>query len=104
MELVHLKSLMFNSNDDRAELVAEIKKDSLSYLTSYQIDVLHINRILNIIQRNNDGIEVNDLIQSTDFFDFLEYFLDFTQVDNASIWKDEIEFFVFNSYKKQIRA
>jgi hypothetical protein len=95
---------MFNSNDDRAELVAEIKKDSLSYLTSYQIDVLHINKILNIIQRNNDGIEVNDLIQSTDFFDFLEYFLDFTQVDNASSWKDEIEFFVFNSYKKQIRA
>jgi hypothetical protein len=104
MELVNLKSLTFNSHDDSAELVVEVKKEALSYSTSYVIDVLQINRILNLVQKNNDGIEVNDLILSTDFTDFQEYSVNFSDVENTSIWKEEIEFFTFNSYKKQIRA
>lgn len=104
MELVNLKSLTFNSYEGYAELIVEVKKESLSYLTSYLIDVLQINKILNFIQKNNDGIEVNDLIQSKDYIDFQEYFIDLTNVENVSIWKNQIELYMFNSYKKQIRA
>jgi hypothetical protein len=104
MELVNLKSLTFNSYEGYAELIVEVKKESLSYLTSYLIDVLQINKILNFIQKNNDGIEVNDLIQSKDYIDFQEYFIDLTNVKNVSIWKSQIELYMFNSYKKQIRA
>jgi hypothetical protein len=104
MELVNLKSIMFNSNDDRAELVVEVKKDSLSYFTSYVINVLQINRILNLVKKNNQGVEVNDLVKTFDFIEFQEYAVDFSCVENTAILKDEIEFYIFNSYQKQIRA
>lgn len=104
MEHVNLKSLIFNSYDDHAELVVEARKESLSYSTTYLIDVLEINRIINLLQKVNYGQDLNDCVQSIDYPDFQEYFLDTDKIENCSLSKDMIDFMVMNSLKKQIRA
>jgi len=104
MELVNLKSLMFNSYDDHAELVIEVRKEKLSYLSTYLIDVIEINKILNSIQRNNIELDLNDCIESVDYSDFQEFALDINKIENLSMTKSEIDFMAINSFKKQIRA
>jgi hypothetical protein len=104
MEQVQLKSLIFNSYEDHAELVVEIRKESLSYLTTYVIDVLNINRVLNLIQKNNTELDLYESIQQNDYSDFQEFTLDFETINNTSIDKYEIDFMIVNSLKKQIRA
>ena len=67
MELVSLNSLIFNSYDDHAEMVIDIKKASLSYSAKYLIDVLNVNRILNMIKKNNPDLDLNDSIRTIEF-------------------------------------
>lgn len=104
MELVNLKSLIFNSYDDHAEMVVDIKKASLSYSAKYMIDVLCINRILNLIKKNNPELDLNESIRTIDFGDFHEFSLNLKSVSVCFLPKDEIDFMAFNSVKKQIRA
>jgi hypothetical protein len=104
MELVNLKSLIFNSYDDHAELEVDIKKASLSYSVKYLIDVLSINRILNMIKKNNPKIDLNESIRTIDFGDFHEFSLNLKSVSECFLPKDEIDFLAVNSIKKQIRA
>ena len=73
---------MFNSYDDHAELVIEVRKEKLSYLSTYLIDVIEINRILNSIQRNNIELDLNDCIESVDYSDFQEFALDINKIEN----------------------
>ncbi|MFY7668601.1 MAG: hypothetical protein ACOVQG_07650 [Crocinitomicaceae bacterium] len=104
MELVSLKSLIFNSYDDHAEMVVDIKKASLSYSAKYLIDVLNINRILNMIKKNNPELDLNECIRTIEFGDFHEFSLNLKSIGDCFVQKDEIEFMVVNSMKKQIRA
>ncbi|MBM3186134.1 MAG: hypothetical protein FJZ67_07525 [Bacteroidetes bacterium] len=104
MELVSLKSLIFNSYDDHAEMVIDIKKASLSYSTKYLIDVLNINRILNIIKKNNPDLDLNESIRTIEFEDFQEFSLNLKSLSDCFLPKDEIDFMVVNSMTKQIRA
>jgi hypothetical protein len=104
MELVSLKSLIFNSYDDHAELIVEMRKESLSYFVTYTIHVLYINQIMNLLQKNNSEIDLNESIISTDYEEFQEFNIDFTKIENSYLNFDEVEFMVVNSFKKQIRA
>ncbi len=104
MELVSLKSLIFNSYDDHAEMVVDIRKASLSYSVKYLIDVMNINRILNLVQKSNPELDLNECIRSIEFDDFQEFSLNFDMVENSLLSKTEIDFMLVNSMKKQIRA
>lgn len=104
MELVSLKSLIFNSYDDHAEMVIDIKKASLSYSAKYLIDVLNVNRILNMIKKNNPDLDLNDSIRTIEFGDFQEFSLNLKSLSDCFLPKDEIDFMVVNSMTKQIRA
>lgn len=104
MELVSLKSLIFNSYDDHAEMVIYIKKASLSYSAKYLIDVLNINRILNMIKKNNPDLDLNESIRTIEFEDFQEFSLNLKSLSDCFLPKDEIDFMVVNSMTKQIRA
>lgn len=104
MELVSLKSLIFNSYDDHAEMVIDIKKASLSYSAKYLIDVLNINRILNMIKKNNPDLDLNESIRTIEFEDFQEFSLNLKSLSDCFLPKDEIDFMVVNSMTKQIRA
>jgi hypothetical protein len=104
MELVNLKSLVFNSFEDQAELEVEIQKENLSYTTTYLISVLEVNRVLNLIQKKNFDFDISNFIFSIDYTDFVEYHLDFLGIRNCTMIKDELEFMSLNSIKKQIRA
>lgn len=104
MEQVSLKSLIFNTYDDNAELVVEMKKDSLSYFVTHSINVIYINRILNLLQKNNKETDLNEFITSRDYQEFQEFFLDISGIENSYLYLEEVEFMVVNSFKKQIRA
>ncbi len=104
METISLKSIRFNSFDEQAKLVGEVQKDALSYWTTFVIDMLDLNKLLNLIQKNNDDSDVNDLIQTSDFVDFTEYEINFDKLPNSSIHKNELDFLVDHQLKKQIRA
>lgn len=104
MELVSLKSLIFNSYDDHAEMVIDIKKASLSYSAKYLINVLNVNRILNMIKKNNPDLDLNESIRTIEFGDFQEFSLNLKSLSDCFLPKDEIDFMVVNSMTKQIRA
>jgi len=104
MEHVNLKSLIFNSYDDDAELFIEVRKESLSYSTTYLIPVLDVNRILNYLQKNNLGQDLNECIEATDYSDFKEYSLMVNKLTNRTLNKQVLEFLSINRFKKQIRA
>ena len=104
MELVSLKSLIFNSYDDHAEMVIDIKKASLSYSAKYLIDVLNVNRILNMIKKNNPDLDLNESIRTIEFGDFQEFSLNLKSINDCFLSKHEIDFMVVNSMSKQIRA
>jgi hypothetical protein len=104
MELVNIKSLIFNSYNDNAELVVEMKKDSLSYSVTHIINVLYINRILNLLQKNNPQIDLNECVISTDYREFDEFYIDFTEIEKTQLDFDEVQFMLVNSFRKQIRA
>ena len=104
MEHLSLKSLIFNSYDDYAKIIVDIRKSSLSYSTHYLIDVINVNRILNMVKKNNPEIDLNDCIRTAEFGDFHEFSLNLKSIGDCFVQKDEIEFMVVNSMKKQIRA
>jgi hypothetical protein len=104
MELVTLKSLNFNSYDNQAQLVVEVKRMTLYYSITYLIDVIDINRILNSLQKSNAGKDINACLSSVDYSDFTEYSLQVEQIENLNLIKDELEFIILNKHRKQIRA
>jgi hypothetical protein len=104
MESILLKSLSFNSFDTQAKLTAEVHKDSLSYWTTYMLNVLDINKFLNLLQRNNTEKDINDLLSTKDFSDFTEYDFDFSELENGQINKCDLEFLLNFQMNKQIRA
>ncbi len=104
MEHVSLKSLIFNSYDDYAKINVDVRKSSLSYSTQYLIDVINVNRILNMVKKNNPEIDLNDCIRTTEFGDFSEYTLNLNGLEDCLFNADEVDFMLVNSLKKQIRA
>ena len=104
METISLKSITFNSFENHAKLVGEVTKESLSYLTTIILDVLDLNKIINLLQKNNEEMDVNELIKSSDFSDFTEYEINLNELSNNDIYKDELDFLVHNQLQKQIRA
>jgi hypothetical protein len=104
METISLKSITFNSYENRAKLVGEIQKDSLSYWTTFILDLLDVNKILNLLQKNNEETDINDLIESSEFTEFTEYEIDFNHLRNGMIDREELEFLIDNPAKRQIRA
>lgn len=104
MELVNLKSLTFNSYENHAELIIESKRQSLSYSTTYLINVLEVNRVINYLQKRNNDQDLHEWIQSKDYSDFQEFYLDIDKIENCLIDKELIDFMSINSFKKQIRA
>jgi hypothetical protein len=104
MEQINLKSLVFNSYEDYAYLGYEAVKNNLSYEITCLIDVHEVNRVINILKKNNTDLDINEIIQSKDFSDFIEYQLDVNTLTNSSINKEEIHFLSVNAAKKQIRA
>ena len=104
METISLKSITFNSFENQAKLIGEVSKESLSYWTTIILDVLDVNKIINLLQKNNEETDINELIESSDFTDFTEYEIDFNQLKNSQILKNELDFLVDNPLKKQIRA
>lgn len=104
METILLKSITFNSFEEKVKLIGEVHKDKLSYWTTFFIDVLDLNKILNLLQRKNQEIDINNLIQTSDFFDFTEYEINFEEIIDSQIQKSELDFFSKIQFKRQIRA
>ena len=104
MEQIILTSMTFNSFNESAKLVAEIKKDSLSYETTFFIPVTEINRLLNILQKNNPDKDINNYLESLDFEDYVEYKIYFSALNDSQIDRDEIIYFNSGKLSKQIRA
>jgi hypothetical protein len=104
MEQIILTSMTFNSFNESAKLVAEIKKDSLSYETTFFIPVTEINRLLSILQKNNPDKDINDYLESLDLEDYIEYKLYFSALNDSKIDREEILYFNTGKLSKQIRA
>jgi hypothetical protein len=104
MEQIILTSMTFNSFNESAKLVAEIKKDSLSYETTFFIPVTEINRLLNILQKNNPDKDINNYLESLDLEDYVEYKIYFSALNDSQIDRDEIIYFNSGKLSKQIRA
>jgi hypothetical protein len=104
MEQIILTSMTFNSFNESAKLVAEIKKDSLSYETTFFIPVTEINRLLNILQKNNPDKDINNYLESLDLEDYVEYKIYFSALNDSQVDRDEIIYFNSGKLSKQIRA
>jgi hypothetical protein len=68
------------------------------------LNVLDINKFLNLLQRNNTEKDINDLLSTKDFSDFTEYDFDFSELENGQINKCDLEFLLNFQMNKQIRA
>jgi hypothetical protein len=67
------------------------------------LNVLDINKFLNLLQRKNTEKDINDLLYTKDFSDFTEYDFDFSELENCQINKCDLEFLLnFQMNKKYI--
>lgn len=104
METVLLKSMSFNSFETHAKLTAEVNKETLSYWTTFILNVIDVNKLLNLLQKNNESVDIYDFMKSKEFSDFTEYSFDFTDLIDCQMEKSTLEFLLNFQSKKQIRA
>jgi len=101
-QLIAIQKIEFNNFNNEVLLKAEITKENLSYPSTLLLHQQDLNRLINLIQIQNEEIEVLDLLQSDELEDMVHYKLELNNLNNAIDWS---VFSTENHFQyRQIRA
>jgi hypothetical protein len=101
-QMIAIQKIEFNNFNNEVLLKAEITKENLTYPTTLLLHQQDLNRLINLIQIQNEEIEVLDLMQSDELEDMVHYKLELYNLNNSIDWS---VFSTENHFQyRQIRA
>jgi hypothetical protein len=102
MRTIKINTIEFESNSEDILLKVQITEKKLSYQSMLNLPMQSLNKILNILQKQNSSINIYDFIDNYVCDHQLSYYkINLEKLINSEIKWDEL---THNHFFKQIRA
>ena len=66
-------------------ILGELSSGNFQYESSIVINTSDLNRLINLLQKDNPSDEISAMFTSTDFYDWTDYVLNTNSLDNKTI-------------------
>lgn len=97
-----INSLRFNNLENTVQLSVKVLKGKLSFYSIILMDIIHLNPIINQLQKKNPDKEILDALDVQYFGDYRYYELNFNECIAKQLDFEELNF--QNILLKEVRA
>ena len=82
---MEIKQIKVASCREDVVILGQLSSGNFQYESSIVINTSDLNRLINLLQKDNPSDEISAMFTSTDFYDWTEYVLNTKSLDNKTI-------------------
>ncbi len=82
---MEIKEIKVTSCREDVVIFGQLSSGNFQYESSIVINTSDLNRLINLLQKDNPSDEISAMFTSTDFYDWTEYVLNTNLLDNKTI-------------------
>ena len=82
---MEIKQIKVASCREDVVILGQLSSGNFQYESSIVINTSDLNRLINLLQKDNPSDEISAMFTSTDFYDWTEYVLNTNSLDNKTI-------------------
>ena len=87
---MEIKQIKVASCREDVVILGQLSSGNFQYESSIVINTSDLNRLINLLQKDNPSDEISAMFTSTDFYDWTEYVLNTNLLDNKTILISDI--------------